>query len=578
MIAARILTVVTFMVAASLSDAAHAVVTIREVSVDGQAIDVPPDQPGDASPHVRIPSTARTLSITFDESLPAAADSVTAPFPQPARLRYRLDGVDTAWRDVAAAGQVKLLFQDAEGGTVGGTEVTITGESAGWTGSAEESPLMSGSMSAVVPPLTAIARINVISHAFGSTVGVIGIDDVLLEIQRADGGTTQRVALDIDLGDQPFDPTMVPRQWAKSGTKYAMSRLGQHRLPTPHPILLIVDDEPERYGGWYRGREVAVEPGDTVTATWSAAWSLGGGGRPTATYDRLAAGTYFFRVGAFFPNGEPANAETSLVVDVYVPWHLRRDVWAGAGVVGLATLVTAVRSASIRRMKRRLAEIEREHALERERTRIARDLHDDVGAGLTEIAMKAEWVRDEIEATANAEALGLTDEIRSSAHSLVRGIDAIVWAVNPANDTLERFAAYLVQSTEQFLEAAGIEMRFDIPAELPPGTLTGAVRHRLFLAAREAVHNAVKHADATAVGISLAVDAGRLVLTVEDDGRGFDLAAAGDTPGHDGLDNMQKRLAEIDGICEITTAPGRGTRVTFSVPLAAALPGKTVHA
>jgi hypothetical protein len=539
--------------------ALRADVEITELVLDGRPVAVSGDTQAGGSRAVRVPSSVREVVVSFRN----AGATTVGPAP---RLRYRLDGVDSDWHDIATMGRAIIEFHHRTGGIIDSEVITIAGTSPGWEGSVDRSPFVAQSLSATAPRLATNVRLNVLSIDSGLTVGVIGIDDVQMTIEREGVGTTDSRPIPIELSGDAFEPTQSPEGWGKSGDKAAMSQVALRDAPQPHPTLLIVDDEPKRYGGWHYSSDAVIEPGDRVTFTWRSAWSLGGGGAGAASYKQLKPGNYRFHVAAFTPGGEPTPVEASLLIEVYLPWWLRRDVWVAAGATALAATVAGVRSASLRRMKQRLVEIERAHALERERTRIARDLHDDVGAGLTEIAMKAEWVRDEIEASATPETLGLTDEIRSSAHSLVRGIDAIVWAVNPANDTLERFAAYVVQSTEQFLEAADLDMRFDIPADLPPRMLNGAVRHRLFLATREAVHNAVKHARAAAVTVALAVNGKKLELSISDDGRGFDAAAAG-RPGHDGLANMHARLLEIGGTCRIESGPGRGTRLIFTVPL-----------
>jgi signal transduction histidine kinase len=221
-------------------------------------------------------------------------------------------------------------------------------------------------------------------------------------------------------------------------------------------------------------------------------------------------------------------------------------------------------------MKRRLEEVERAHALERERTRIARDLHDEIGAGLTEIAMQNFWVHREMQGAAPSATLDRVEKARQSAVDLVRSVDAIVWAVNPANDTLDRFVPYLTHSIEQFLDAAGVRLRIDVPDDVPPVPLAGAVRHSLFLVAREAVNNAVKHAGPAAVSLTVAIAGGRLSLTIEDDGRGFeaDRLMAGANPAQrSGLHNMRRRVEDLGGCFAIRSRPGGGTAVVVDVLL-----------
>ena len=154
-------------------------------------------------------------------------------------------------------------------------------------------------------------------------------------------------------------------------------------------------------------------------------------------------------------------------------------------------------------------------------------------------------------------------------------MDEIVWAVNPKHDTLDSLVTYIGRFAQQFLSAAGIRCRLDVPVYLPSWALTSEIRHNVFLAVKEALHNVVKHAAATEVRISLELQAGGFVLVLVDNGRGFDLRSPGKQglanvdgariSSGNGLPSMQKRLEEIGGRCEWNTAPGEGTRVKLVV-------------
>ncbi len=555
-------------------------VDISEVVVDGRvrndaAVSSPVKTTG--HPPIRIPSTAREIRFRFTADAAAGRLANDAPLwsppapppPQAARLRYRLEGADAAWRDPPASARFDLRFEDEERGAIANEILLLEGESPGWNRAAEDSAFVRKRLTATVPPLTKTMRINFVSH---TSVGVIAIDEVEVVIQRQGESSISRHALPVDLGGRPFGPMATPARWEQSGNRVVMSQMRMRPSPTPHPILVIVDDDPELYGGWYQAPPLDIQPGDRVTVSWSAAWSLGVGGKGTAAYENLKPGTYFFRVGAFYPNGEPSGIEAVLPVEIYVPWYLRRDVWAGTAVIGVAGAVAAGRAASVRRIKRRLAEMERERQLEQERARIARDLHDDVGAGLTEIAVQTDWLRRDVEQLHDAEITGRADRVCQSAVELIRSVDAIVWAVNPKNDTLDRFVGYLTQSADQFVRAAGLGIRLDVPDEVPVTPLSGRVRHNLFLIVREAVNNAVKHAQAKFVRLGVRLDGrldgGRVTITVEDDGRGFDPNEPADDGRHSGLANMRRRADDISGTLTLTSRPGSGTRVEITAPLA----------
>jgi signal transduction histidine kinase len=230
-----------------------------------------------------------------------------------------------------------------------------------------------------------------------------------------------------------------------------------------------------------------------------------------------------------------------------------------------------------RRLERKLERLEQQRALERERARIAKDIHDDLGASLTRISMLSQSARSELD---HSDAASDLDRIYDTARELTRAMDEIVWAVNPQHDTLDSLATYLGKFAQDFLAAAHIKCRIDVPMQLPAWPLTAEIRHNLFLAFKEALNNAVKHARTSEVWISLNITGMGFTLQLEDKGCGFAPNTAGNGSPSDparlstgyGLANMRRRLAEIGGRCEIQSTPGSGTRVAFVVAVKVALP------
>jgi signal transduction histidine kinase len=169
------------------------------------------------------------------------------------------------------------------------------------------------------------------------------------------------------------------------------------------------------------------------------------------------------------------------------------------------------------------------------------------------------------------------EKIYDTARELTRSMDEIVWAVSPRHDTLESLATYLEKFAHDWLATVGIRCRLDLPLQFPERHLTSEVRHNVFLAFKEALHNAVKHSGATEVLIRLAVKEKSFELAIEDNGRGFAAgekamnapSAQGRAASGNGLENMERRLAAIGGSCEIQSTPGVGTKVRFSVQLKA---------
>ena len=566
--------------AAIAAGPAAATVNIEGIRADGRVVGLP-DQPattgrsgGRDQPVLRLPAGMRRLEIRYTGSpdhVGSAADPTA--LSRGTRLRHRLDGVDDAWQESPGSGRVFLQFHDAAGNVIDSVETAVSGESPGWAGSLEQSPCRDYRLEATAPPRAVRATAHFLSHGTDrgrEVVGQIGLDAVAITVTPAAGGEPTRHPLPATESPASADLLATPAGWTRRGSWGRMAQVRPGGPPAPHPILAIIDDDPEQYGNWSSLSRVPVEPGDKVALTWQSAHSLGLGGSVVASYRDLRPGRYWFRAGSFRPAGEPTGEETSLGIEIVTPWHERPEVLLAGLLVGLGLVAVIGRSLALARIKRRLEEVERAHALERERTRIARDLHDEVGAALTEIAMQQYWVQREMEGAAPPATLARVERSRQSVVDLVRNVDAIVWAVNPANDTLDRFVPYLTHSIEQFLETAGVTARIDAPDDPPPLPLAGGLRHGLYLAVREAANNAVRHGQPATVWLTIAVEeapgGARLAITVEDDGRGI-AAASSEAAAGLGIESMRRRVREAGGRFAILPRPGGGTRVSLEVPL-----------
>jgi signal transduction histidine kinase/ligand-binding sensor domain-containing protein len=234
--------------------------------------------------------------------------------------------------------------------------------------------------------------------------------------------------------------------------------------------------------------------------------------------------------------------------------------------VGLAAVVFLIARWMLwHRYQLQMALLKREEALALERARISRDIHDELGNGLSVVATLSELAHNDVGKGTVHKRL---DQIYEVANELARNVDETVWAVNPANDGWEPFLSYFEQYTEYFLGNSGLRFHFTRPSELVERPIASKTRHHLLLAVREAVGNVLKHASAKQVRIAMRLDGEVLEVQVEDDGVGFDTTRPAGV-GHDGLGNMARRMKEAGGTLGIQSAPGQGTCVTFRVSLAA---------
>jgi signal transduction histidine kinase/ligand-binding sensor domain-containing protein len=283
----------------------------------------------------------------------------------------------------------------------------------------------------------------------------------------------------------------------------------------------------------------------------------------SADFLKVPPGDYTFQVQASDGRGEVL--ETSLGITVAPFWWQRRSIQAaGIGLAG-TILAAAVHLRARAVHRRRTQRIRRERALERERTRIARDIHDDLGASLTRIQLLTELTRRSAHPAEQGPQL---EEIARMARDSTRRMDEIVWAVSPRHDSTESLADYLCSFAQSYLREAGIACRLDVPANLPRRSVFAAARHQLFLVVQEALTNIVKHSRAQRATVRMRILGEHLEIEIEDDGVGMP-GQADLPPGRHGLGSMKSRLTELGGSCAILPGDHGGTRVHLRVPLQA---------
>ena len=303
---------------------------------------------------------------------------------------------------------------------------------------------------------------------------------------------------------------------------------------------------------------------DGVDADWVEA-----GTRRSAQYSFLRPGDYRFQVKACNNDGVWNREGVTLRVKVLPHFY---QTWWFIGVLGFAIVAgvaVVVRQSAVREMRRELEQMERQRAIERDRARIAKDIHDDLGAGLTHITLLTELARR----SPNEETPAHLNHISDMARELTRAMDETVWAVNPRNDSLEGLMTYVTKFAQDYLNVAGIRCRLDLPVQLAPHALPAEARHNLYLAVKETLHNVVKHARASEVWLRFRETSDAFTISIEDNGCGLagdkQLANGGRLSSGHGLDNLEKRLAACGGQCKVSSDLGKGTLVELCVAFAA---------
>ena len=254
-------------------------------------------------------------------------------------------------------------------------------------------------------------------------------------------------------------------------------------------------------------------------------------------------------------------------------WTLKKLLWI-AGGLGFITLAAfgwvmvlrrqvAERSRQLELQIQERQRAERWREIEQERARVAHDLHDDLGAGLTEVNMLCSLVKSP--ATSAAEKTRYLDDLTETARRMVTSLDEIVWAVNPRNDTIASLASYFGSYAQRLLELASVSCGLDVAEDLPEHPLDPKFRQEIFLAFKEALTNIVRHAQATQVWLRISVRNDHLLVELADNGQGFNISER--KTGDDGLANIRERLKSLGGDCAITSDLQKGTTVRFQAPL-----------
>lgn len=285
------------------------------------------------------------------------------------------------------------------------------------------------------------------------------------------------------------------------------------------------------------------------------------GSQRAAIYSQLPAGSYQFDARARNGDGDWNERAPALAISV-APFFWQTN-WFRFLTIAFAAiiLVALVRYLSFRRLQLRIRSLEQQAALDRERARIARDLHDHLGGSLTQMTLQMELA---LRTGAKPEKIEAhVQKSLSAARLAIQSLDETVWAVNPGNDTLPHLVNYIGEYAVEFLDNAGIRCRVELPEQLPSQSVPADVRHNLFLAIKESLNNVVRHANASEVFLAAEIRNGSLKFSIADNGCGFD--SAENKLCADGLKNMRRRMSEIGGEFQIESA-NSGTKISFVCP------------
>jgi len=284
---------------------------------------------------------------------------------------------------------------------------------------------------------------------------------------------------------------------------------------------------------------------------------INAGNNPQVRYV-LQPGTYIFRYYAGNSFEKNPKEIKELYITITPPFW--RTTWfrvlAIAAIISLVVILT--QRIARRKLKRQIIELQHSKVLNEERLRISREMHDDIGAGLTQITLMSEAAK------LHQQNIQPLEEIAGTSRKLVGSINEIIWSLNPENQSLGQLLAYLREQLNQLLEYSGINYDINFPENNEAVMLTNAQRRNLLLVTKEIVHNAIKHSKARNIKIRCKKEESSIVFDITDDGIGFN--GSGNGSGN-GLRNIRRRIEELGGELLIQTNTGSGSQFNYSIPV-----------
>lgn len=277
-------------------------------------------------------------------------------------------------------------------------------------------------------------------------------------------------------------------------------------------------------------------------------------------YSNLEPGTYIFLLKVSNNEGLWNKEPLKIVVEIQPPFWLTWWFRLAMLSILLTTVLVVVRYYTYLKVKAKTLELERQHALNTERMRISKDVHDDIGSGLSKIALLSALANRKLKE--NELQSRDIDNISIISKQLVDNMHDLVWVLNPENTKLDNLVSRIREYCADYLDVSDVPYTLSFPDSVPSFSIHGVVQRNVFFTVKEALNNCMKYSKATYINISLSLQNDFLEVNVKDDGIGF---AANEAQGN-GLRNMKNRIEQIKGRFIVQSSIGSGTTITFIIP------------
>lgn len=487
----------------------------------------------------------------------------------PIRLRYILEGYEKNWHEDGGSMFIGFRFYNRFNEPISQPYFSVSGQSSGWNGSLTNSALTHRHEILIVP--SNASRMSVIISSAGppATEGIYVVANLVVSKKHKSTEAQTEVIIGSPFNYQTnIENQLESHGWMRDGDHANMAKTVWIGSDSSIEAFAILDDDPISHAEWRLRPENSptVSPGDSIIADWDEMYSFGVEDTRTAAYGSLPPGAYTFRIQELDLFGVPTGAGTALRIIVPQPFWRTIWFWSGVSLIVIFGVFGLGRYLTWQRIKKEMSQLKNQHELERERLRIAHDIHDDLGARVTQISMVSALA--ERNSSFPDPARTEFGKVTLMARELVSALYETVWAVNPENDNLEALGNYLCQMISRLCEQTQFRCRLYV-SDLPKNVqISSQVRHNLSMAVKEAVHNIIKHANATQVEIRIDYSDDLLNLSVVDDGEGFDTSK----PNRgNGLINMKHRCDSIGGDCHVLSECSKGTTIRMTLNVKSAI-------
>ena len=469
--------------------------------------------------------------------------------------RYKMRGLDEDWIERNDTMFFRVRFVNSKGDYVAIQGFPVSGKSAGWKGTLEESEFTPRTERVTVPEGAERVAFIMSSSGPASLLGVYAITGLGVSALDASGVRRQLVL-------ENFPLVRNQNYWLKSGilpTMASFTTTGD--TDNPAHCLVIRDKDLNAHADWISKASAIpnVTPGEILEISWREVYSTTLGGGFTATYERLPPGDYRFLVEDLSPTGEPLGISGN--VSLHVPRVLwKRPLFWGITLALLVFFTIIVGRYLIRRKIR--FHLMQEQMISEERRRIALDLHDDLGTRLSHISLVASHADNTIPHEGAKEAFG---KISSMSRDLIGALSETVWMLNSKNDDLESLVDFLYRLINELCRLKKIRCRVDAAFVTENRPISYEFRHNVSLAVKESVNNALKHSEATEIRMTIELEKDTLIVSITDNGIGF---SEDEVQAGLGLESIKRRMKSVGGACKFIHLAEGGIRITLSAPVA----------